>query len=102
MSQDFDVDPHQPVTPPEPGGPRFVGWDDVAVLKALGWTPQAVRRVLISQKQGTATEPSDWAIYQWTSRRKIASAWRPRLLYCALRLNRIDLAQAFKVAPSNG
>jgi hypothetical protein len=76
---------------------RQVGWNDTAILKALGWTPANIRRVLISQKQATADEPTDWAIYQWTSRGKIASAWRPRLLYCALRLDRITLAEAFRV-----
>jgi len=83
------------------GPPRYVSWDDVAILKALGWTPQSVRAALISEKQGTPTQPSDWAIYQWTSRQKISSAWRPRLLYCALRLGRMELVQAFKVAPAN-
>lgn len=78
-------------------GPRFVAWDDEAILKALGWTPSAIRKSLHLHKQGTATEPSDWAVYQWTSRRQIASVWRPRLLYCALRMNRMTLQEAFRV-----
>jgi hypothetical protein len=76
---------------------KFVGWDDKTILKALGWNPQAVRRALMSQKQATADAPSDWAIYQWASRNKIAAEWRPRLLYTALRLDRIELVEAFRV-----
>ena len=76
---------------------KFVGWDDRTILKALGWSPPNVRRALMSQKQGTPDTPTDWAIYQWTSRGKIAAEWRPRLLYTALRLDRIELVEAFKV-----
>lgn len=81
-------------------GTRFVGWDDLAILKALGWTPAPIRKALMLHKQGTADQPTDWAIYQWTSRGKIASEWRPRLLYCALRMDRMTLQEAFKVEPA--
>ena len=90
--------PNETETPETTPTTRPVSWDDHAILKALGWTPANIRRVLVSQKQATPDEPTDWAIYQWTSRGKIAAEWRPRLLYCALRLERITLAQAFKVA----
>ena len=80
---------------------RFVSWDDKAILKALGWNPQSVRKALVAHKQGTNDQPSDWAIYQWTSRGKIASEWRPRLLYAALRMGRLDLAEALQVEPAN-
>lgn len=79
------------------GATRYVGWDDKTILKALGWSPQAIRRALIAHKQGTEDSPTDWAIYQWASRGKIAAEWRPRLLYCALRMGRIELVEAFRV-----
>jgi len=88
--------------PEHPTETRFVSWDDKAILKALGWNPQAVRKALILHKQGTDNTPSDWAIYQWTSRGRIASAWRPRLLYSALRMGRLDLAEALQVEPARG
>lgn len=76
---------------------RFVNWDDRAILRALGKTPANVRRALMSQRQATPSDPSDWSIYTWYSRNKISADWRPRLLYTALRLERIELAAAFKI-----
>jgi len=79
---------------------RAVQWDDVAILKALGWTPMSIRRQLINHKQTDpdGEDPTDAIIYQWTSRERITSKWRPRLLYCALRNNQLELHEAFKVA----
>lgn len=84
-------------TEPDAAPLKWIGWDDLAILKACGTNPQAIRRLLIANKQGTADEPSDWSIYQWTSRAHISSAWRPRLLYAALRADRMELSDAFKV-----
>ncbi|MBN9348270.1 MAG: hypothetical protein J0I48_19080 [Devosia sp.] len=76
---------------------RPVAWDDEAILKALGWTPAPIRKALTLHRQAKPGEPSDWAIYQWTSRKKIAAEWRPRLLYCALRMDRMTLQEALRV-----
>lgn len=76
---------------------RYVGWNDATILNVLGNSPAAIRRALISQKQGTNTEPTNWAIYQWISRGHIAHAWRARLVYTALRLGRVTPVEVFRI-----
>lgn len=91
------MDTENPSPNLEPDGPRFVGWNDAAILDALGNSPQAIRRALMSQRQGTATQPTDWAIYQWVSRGRIASIWRARMIYTALRLGRLTPVEVFRI-----
>jgi hypothetical protein len=73
-----------------------VAFDDRAIIKALGSSPEAIRRNLRLYNQTDLQQPTDMTIYQWVSRGKIADRWRPRLLYCALRSGKLSMAQALK------
>lgn len=74
-----------------------VVFDDNAILRAVGKSPAAIRRNLMLYRQTDLTAgPSDMTIYQWVSRGRISDRWRPRLLYCALRLGKLTMAQALQ------
>lgn len=89
MGQNFNEDMALPVYP--------VVFDDSAILRAVGKSPAAIRRNLMLYRQTDLTGgPSDMTIYQWVSRGKISERWRPRLLYVALRLGKLTMAQALQ------
>lgn len=71
-----------------------VVFNDRAILNALGDGPEAIRRSLRLYKQTDLKLPTSMTVYQWTSRGRIAHAWRPRLLYCALKSGKLTMAQA--------
>lgn len=79
-----------------------VVWDDRAILRALGTNPAAIRRALALHQQADDNQPTDWAIYQWLSRNKITARWRPRALYAAFRLGRLEPSQMFAVEARTG
>lgn len=71
-----------------------IAWNDAAIMAAAGESPESVRAILVRHKQPA---PTDYAVYQWSSRRLIPNQWRPRLVYALLRENRIDVGQLFRV-----
>ena len=71
-----------------------VTFDDAAILRAVGASPDAIRRNLRLYHQAGLEEPTSMTIYQWVSRGRISERWRPRLLYCALRSGKLSMAQA--------
>ena len=82
--EDANLDP--PIHP--------VAFNDDAILKAVGQSPDAIRRNLRRYRQAGLDEPTPMTIYQWVSRRRISERWRPRLLYCALRSGKLTMAEA--------
>lgn len=82
------------MTTETPNENRTVHWNDPKILTAAGTSPEAVRSLLTKHNQG---DPSPYAVYQWTSRRKIPDAWRVKLAYCLLRENKITLADMFRI-----
>ena len=79
-----------------------VHWNDNALMQTAGSNPEAVFELL--QKHGQAEKdehgnpaPSVYAIYQWTSRRKIPDRWRARLIYVLLAEGELEMKDLFRV-----
>lgn len=81
-----------PTSPQNPRPP--VSWNDMAILEAAGKSPESVSALLARNEQPA---PSDWAVYQWWSRRKIPDMWRPRVLFALLREDRITVSKLFRL-----
>lgn len=77
--------------------PRFIAWNDPAILKAAGETPQLIRELLARHKQPL---PTDWQVYQWSSRKRISHRWRPRAVYALLREGKIEIGKLFRLVAS--
>ena len=81
------------VNQPTNHGPSYgITWDDGAILDTLGNSAHAVHDLL---KRYDMPVPSMWAIYQWTSRRRISGRWRPMLVYALMRERLFDTRKLF-------
>ena len=76
--------------------------NDNALMQTAGSNPEAVFELLL--KHGQTEEaadgsraPSFYAIYQWTSRRKIPDRWRARLIYVLLAEGELEMRDLFRV-----
>ena len=78
-----------PQTPRPP-----VCWNDEAIMEAAGRSPENVSALLARNEQAL---PSEWAVYQWWSRKKIPDDWRARVLFSLLREKRIVAARMFRL-----
>lgn len=72
---------------------NLIGWNDPEIIMAAGPAPDAVRALLRAHSQ---PEPTDQAIYQWASRKRIPDKWRPAVVYALMRENKLPLAKLFR------
>jgi hypothetical protein len=71
-----------------------VHWNDPAILLAAGNAPEPIKRLLAQYEQPV---PSDLAIYQWISRRRITHVWRAPLLFALLADGKIKTDKLFRL-----
>lgn len=70
-----------------------LAWNDPAIIAAIGPNIMAIRDALKGMGQPV---PSEWAVYQWTSRRRIPDRWRPAVVYWLLSQQKITVADLFR------
>lgn len=70
-----------------------VCWNDPVILDAAGLKPEQVQELLVRNGQ---PKPTQYAVYQWASRKRIPNLWRARAIYCLLRERKLDIALMFK------
>lgn len=78
---------------PDPTPQPPVEFNDMAILSASGDNPAAVRALLTRHRQPA---PSEWAIYQWKSRKRITNVWRAPLIFALMSEGKINPAQLFR------
>jgi len=79
---------------PTATNPAIIAWNDPAILKAAGTSPDAIRQHFAKTGQPL---PTDWAVYQWSSRRRIPDRWRAALVYALMNTNRITPRDLFRI-----
>lgn len=74
---------------------RPLVWNDAAILEAMGRSPELAKDLLRRNGQPL---PSDQAVYQWVSRKRLPDRWRPKIIYALMREQKIDVGRLFKVS----
>lgn len=72
-----------------------VEFDMMRILEALGGSPATIAAHLSVYCPGVKPPHRD-AVYQWTARGRIASAWLPALLFAALRSGNLKPGAMFR------
>jgi hypothetical protein len=73
--------------------PMDIEWHDAAIMTGFQNSPHAVRAQVSAL--GLAP-PTDAAVYQWVSRKRIPERWRPLLIYVLLREQKLAINQMFR------
>lgn len=72
--------------------PQKINFHDTEILRIAGGLPAPITALL---RKHNLQVPTDWAVYQWCSRKRIPDKWRASLIYALMVERRLTVEQLF-------